>query len=227
MSSISSSFAEKSSPGSTARQSARVDGRRHRDPDEGEPDRSEDHGEHGEGRVVPHEEGRLEPPVGRNAAAEHRQVQGAQREHPPPGHGPFRGEPVVQVSVGGEQQYCKGYVRRVYHLVDVERVQPGERGNRPGRTSVPRHRPWPHGAARPAPAGRSSAGRREARWPLCSLDSGLVSIRLDYGRWRLECDLSLHPARWPQPRNKRVKVGKPVRWKYPSSAHSFPKNLVQ
>ena len=73
----------------------------------------------------------------RNAAAEHRQVQCAQRKHPPPGHGPFRGEPVVQVSVGGEQQYCKGYVRRIHHLVDVEWVQPGEGGNRQDEPASP------------------------------------------------------------------------------------------
>ena len=76
-------------------------------------------------------------PVRRNAAAEHRQIQGAQREHPPPGHGPLRGEPVVQVSVGGEQQYCKGYVRPIRHLVDVERVQPGKRGNRQDEPASP------------------------------------------------------------------------------------------
>ena len=173
-------------PGIHHEAESRVDGRRHRDPDEGEPDRSEDHREHGEGRVVPHEEGGLEPPVRRNAAAEHRQVQGAQREHPPPGHGPLRGEPVVQVSVGGEQQRCKGDVRRIHHLVDVERVQPGERGNRQDEPAPPRHRPWPRGAVRPARAGRSSAGRLETRWLLCSLDSGLVSIRLDSVRLRLE-----------------------------------------
>ena len=47
----------------------------------------------------------------------------------------------------------------------------------PRRTSVPRHRPWPRGAIRPAPAGRRSAGKLETRRPLRSLDSGLVSIR--------------------------------------------------
>ena len=75
--------------------------------------------------------------VRRNAAAEHRQVQGARREHPPPGHGPLRGEPVVQVSVGGEQQRRKDYVRPIHHLVDVERVQPGERGNRQDEPASP------------------------------------------------------------------------------------------
>ena len=73
----------------------------------------------------------------RTTTAQHRQVQGAQREHPPPGHGPLRGQPVVEVSVGGEQQYCKGDVRRVHHLFDVERVQPGERGNRQDEPASP------------------------------------------------------------------------------------------
>ena len=47
------------------------------------------------------------------------------------------GEPVVQVSVGGEQQHCQGCVRGMYHLVDVEWVQPGEGGNRQDEPASP------------------------------------------------------------------------------------------
>ena len=53
------------------------------------------------------------------------------------GHGPFRGEPVVQVCVGGEQQHCNGYVRRISRIGGGGRVQPGERGKRPDKPASP------------------------------------------------------------------------------------------
>ena len=58
-------------------------------------------------------------------------------KHPPPGHTPFRGESVVQVCVGGQQQRCKGKVRCISRIGDVGWVQPGERGNSPDEPACP------------------------------------------------------------------------------------------
>ena len=127
----------------------------------------------------------------------------------------------MQVSVGGEQQYCKGDVRRVYHLVDVERVQPGERGNRQDEPASPDIDPG-HAAqlARlrqvEAPQEGWKRAGRCAHWIQDSSPSDWITAEL-----RLECDMSLHPGRWAQSPKERAKVVKPARWKYPSSIHSY------
>ena len=45
---------------------------------------------------------------------------------------------------------------------------------------------------------------------------------LDYGRLRLECDMSLHLGMWSQSPKERANAGKPASWKYQSSTHSYP-----
>ena len=97
----------------------------------------------------------------------------------------------------------KGYVRPIHHLVDVERVQPGEGGERPDEPASPDIDPG-HAAQfarlRQVEAAQES-GKRS--WPLCSLDAGLASVGLDSGRLRLECDTSLYPGRWARSRDAR------------------------